>query len=215
MQLLQDTQRCLDHDALLHGRGVSAIHIRPASDNDGGLLFDARDIDRPRIRQRFMGNPQRHVMIRLAAIHSRRQNAIRERIEFRQFTQVAAPFAVSPVGLGGFRIPVEFRFPIQRRIADRVDLMQDVFPVLTHIRGTWKDARHTDNRDVFRICCHVLSAELLLYSRWMRRGHHVPGTPVKSPRGIAGCVSISLAQNRASSHRCRGLATPSRNRPRG
>jgi hypothetical protein len=103
MQLFQDAQDALDHHALLEGRGVPPIYIRPAADDHGGALFDRLQVEGTAILEGILRCLQGHVVVGLAAIHRVGHDAEAEGVELRQLAEESAALAVGAVvGLGVF-----------------------------------------------------------------------------------------------------------------
>jgi hypothetical protein len=87
-------------------------------------------------------------MIRLCAVNGIRHDAVKRGIERRQISQESAPLAVGAIALVPIRFEKTFRFPIRRRVRNRIHLVENVLPVAAYVARSREDTRHPNDGDV-------------------------------------------------------------------
>lgn len=128
VQLLQDRQKPVHHDPVLHHTGEAAIDIGAAPQDHRDPVARHRARVKPRIRDRIRRHLQREELVRLAPVDRGRHHPMAQGIEHGQIPQEPAALGVDPVIVRAVGVEEQIPAPIRRCIRNRIHLVGDITP---------------------------------------------------------------------------------------
>src|SRR5581483_4898884 len=87
-------------------------------------------------------------MVRRGAVYGIWRDSVICGTKFREIAEKASPYRMWPFVFGAGFAEAPCRRPVCRGVANRIDAIQDVFPIFTHIPRARIDACHAHDCDI-------------------------------------------------------------------
>ena len=129
----------------------AAVRIGALAENQRRAVTGGAAIGIAGIAKRLARDMEREPLVGLSTLDGSRHDAVLERIEHGERTEVAALLAVDAIVLARRRVVIEVGVPrLRRRIGNRTRLRDDVPPERADIGRPGIQAAEADHRNVFR-----------------------------------------------------------------